>query len=525
MQSMLTGRLKPLLCLFASTLALWAHYYFKWPPWAAGVSLLPWLVLLVRLPGASRVMSAGRTGSATQLAQQLSQTTSQTALSAAGVSHAAQLLVEKLESLVQAALRIENNAREITTTEQQAAQLSEQGLVTASEVRANSEDGQKGLEQSIHRIQQLSQRATENNKLIENLDSRSKEIRHVTAVIQDIASQTNLLALNAAIEAARAGEHGRGFAVVAGEVRALARRTADATLEVETMINDIQQHTTEVASHQQTLMHDLTDSVALVESAGQQLVTITQLAADVEQQIEHIATGTEHNRKQVDELFSAVASVRQDLADSDKQTEQLSHAAMALQSQTENISERLSEVSLSDYHQAIYRLALEGAQAISRRFSRDVSRGNITEAALFSHEYTPIPNTHPQKYATPYDQYADSVLPEIQEPLLDQHSGIVFAVTISPDGYVPTHNNRFNQPLTGDPEKDALDNRTKRLFNDRVGSRCGSHEKPMLLQTYTRDTGELMHDLSVPIYVNGQHWGGFRIGYHAENPATATNTS
>jgi methyl-accepting chemotaxis protein len=39
----------------------------------------------------------------------------------------------------------------------------------------------------------------------------------------------------------------------------------------------------------------------------------------------------------------------------------------------------------------------------------------------------------------------------------------------------------------------------------------------MLLQTYRRDTGEIMHDLSVPIYVNGKHWGGFRLGYRPDN--------
>jgi methyl-accepting chemotaxis protein len=37
-----------------------------------------------------------------------------------------------------------------------------------------------------------------------------------------------------------------------------------------------------------------------------------------------------------------------------------------------------------------------------------------------------------------------------------------------------------------------------------------------LLQTYRRDTGELMHDISAPIYVKGRHWGGFRIGYQTE---------
>jgi methyl-accepting chemotaxis protein len=62
---------------------------------------------------------------------------------------------------------------------------------------------------------------------------------------------------------------------------------------------------------------------------------------------------------------------------------------------------------------------------------------------------------------------------------------------------------------------DIVNNRTKRIFSDRTGKRCGSNTQPFLLQTYKRDTGEVMHDLSAPIYVNGQHWGGFRIGYRS----------
>jgi methyl-accepting chemotaxis protein len=63
---------------------------------------------------------------------------------------------------------------------------------------------------------------------------------------------------------------------------------------------------------------------------------------------------------------------------------------------------------------------------------------------------------------------------------------------------------------------DILKSRSKRLFNDRTSIRCGSHQKPLLLQTYMHDTGELMHDLSVPIMVKGRHWGGIRLGYKPE---------
>lgn len=51
------------------------------------------------------------------------------------------------------------------------------------------------------------------------------------------------------------------------------------------------------------------------------------------------------------------------------------------------------------------------------------------------------------------------------------------------------------------------------FFNYATGKRCGAHTEKLLLQTYKRDTGEIMHDLSVPIFVQGKHWGGFRVGY------------
>jgi methyl-accepting chemotaxis protein len=57
--------------------------------------------------------------------------------------------------------------------------------------------------------------------------------------------------------------------------------------------------------------------------------------------------------------------------------------------------------------------------------------------------------------------------------------------------------------------------RSKRIFDDPVGKRCGNHTKPFLIQTYRRDTGEVMHDISTPIFIRGKQWGGFRIGYKA----------
>ena len=145
------------------------------------------------------------------------------------------------------------------------------------------------------------------------------------------------------------------------------------------------------------------------------------------------------------------------------------------------------------------------ADALQRRW--------IDADALFSRDYARIEGIEPAKYETAFDALCDELLPPLQETVLAAHPWIVFAISANPDGYVPTHNDRFCQPLTGDPARDLVGNRTKRIFSDRVGRSVGAHTDPYRLQVYRRDTGQIMFDLSVPVFVGGRHWGGFRVGY------------
>ncbi|TWC67101.1 methyl-accepting chemotaxis protein [Pseudomonas sp. SJZ103] len=512
----LPGWLMPLLQSAAMVLVLLGLGFASLPIYLC----LPIALLVIWLPSlmnrTSRTAPPDTTDAIGELTRDLSYTTSHNALSAAGVAYSVKQLAARVQSQLGAAKQIVSSAEVMISTEKVTSQLSREALQAASQAHQRSTEGREVLAQSIIRMHQLSQRANASRELIEALSQRSEEIQRVTLVIQSIASQTNLLALNAAIEAARAGEHGRGFAVVADEVRGLAGRTATATDEVGVMVADIQQRTAQVVEQIRQLSADLHTGVEQVEHAGEHLENIAGLAAGVEGQVNEIAQGTDDNRVQLDSLFHAVEQMRSDLIVSDQQTRQLAEAAVQMEGQAETISERLAEVGLDDYHQRIYDLACEGASRIAAQFEADVQQNRISLDDLFDRSYTLIPSTSPSKYHSRFDGYTDQVLPAIQEALLPRHEGLVFAIACTPQGYVPTHNKAFSQALIGDAQVDAVQNRTKRKFDDRTGIRCGSHQQAVLLQTYTRDTGELMHDLSVPIMVRGRHWGGLRLGYKPE---------
>ncbi len=129
-------------------------------------------------------------------------------------------------------------------------QISELLFTPMSESEGNNEDienNQKEIAQLTHQLLAISNQTNLSLEDVVGLKSIAGEIKGFTDIIQSISEQTKLLALNAAIEAARAGEHGRGFAVVADEVRALATKSRDASEQISTLVNRIDDSTTKVS--------------------------------------------------------------------------------------------------------------------------------------------------------------------------------------------------------------------------------------------------------------------------------------
>jgi len=164
--------------------------------------------------------------------------------------------------------------------------------------------------------------------------------------------------------------------------------------------------------------------------------------------------------------------------------------------------------------------SIVGAKMIGLIIEEAVDNGVFSIKDAFDTEYEVIGNFDPPKYHTKYDFYLDKAILGLQDEFLLDKS-IVFAVAVDRNGYLPTHNTRFQQPITGNSEQDKIGNRTKRVFNDPVGLKAARNPEKGLLQIYHRDTGEVMWDVSSPIFVKGKHWGGFRVAISLDAINTA----
>jgi hypothetical protein len=248
---------------------------------------------------------------------------------------------------------------------------------------------------------------------------------------------------------------------------------------------------------------------ALVDKVHLSFGDIIKVVNDTTQAAKEISFSTRQQTsacEQMAETMNEVQDVARQVAECAAETER---AIGELTSLTENLKYLMEEEITSKGKSA----ALAGAKIMERVLASAIENGKFDSDELFDENYEPIPGTDPQKFHTSYDTYLDETIQEIEDDFLAKDSQVVFAVLVDRNGYLPTHNTKYSQPLTGDREKDKLGNRTKRLFNDKVGLTAAKNLHDVLVQAYARDTGEKIWDISVPVYVKGRHWGAFRIGY------------
>ncbi|MBB5018283.1 methyl-accepting chemotaxis protein/methyl-accepting chemotaxis protein-2 (aspartate sensor receptor) [Chitinivorax tropicus] len=224
------------------------------------------------------------------------------------------------------------SVEQVTVSIQHIADSAREFEQTARTTGEQTHNGQQLASQVAGEISRASGSVFKLADTMGNLATQSQQVNTIVSVIKDIADQTNLLALNAAIEAARAGEHGRGFAVVADEVRKLAARTGEATIEIGRIVQAIQHDITQANGDMESTQRQIEEGVQLANQAADAMgavkartdelvghvgiianATREQAAAstDIARNIEKISSMSQTNRDATEEMGRAVTQLEQ----------------------------------------------------------------------------------------------------------------------------------------------------------------------------------------------------------------------
>jgi methyl-accepting chemotaxis protein len=497
---------------------------------------------------------------------ELAQTTSKFSVGAARSSQAVGLIGSEIEGLRGELERLAERAGSLLDSSREGASTARDSAELTSELMTKTEHGLAVLGRVIEGLQELSERTEQVAELVDGLArGELSDIGSFSAVIDRVAKQTKLLALNAAIEAARAGEHGRGFAVVADEVGRLAAETAAQTAQIAQTITRTQ---SQMAAVQQA-------AEAARERAGEGSGNASEGRAALEQvgtliessggRATRIAELADRQLSDASAVNDAISAITTSSARIEEQARAVAGHQIGLSAGTEEASQVIARFRTNGTVSRYYDASRELAQELREVFEDAIASGAVTLDQVIAQEYSEIKGPaiqslarlfdvsrvppegfDPPKYHTAYDELVDTDLIRRLDSLLASEPTLLIAALADVNGYAPANNTVATKDWTGDHDTDLIGNRTKRFLLDSDAIRRSSRmnlgiefppkpisrremqatgaqldepplgEEGFLLQTYTRDTGDILTTLSVPLYVCHQRYGTVTIGWNPE---------
>ncbi len=253
------------------------------------------------------------------IAKDMSNSSGQTSDRANTVAAAAEEMNANMNSVAAA---MEQSSTNINTVASAADEMNS----TINEIAQNAE---KAREVTLSAVS----KADESTGIMNELRDSAKAIGKVVETITDISEQVNLLSLNATIEAARAGEAGKGFAVVANEIKDLAKQTSDASMDIKTKIDSIQQSSA--------------GSLASIEEISKVIAEVSEIVATIATAVEEQSAATNEISQNISQASSGIEEVNSNVNQSSTVSAEITKDISGVNESSTEISERSDQVNLS----------------------------------------------------------------------------------------------------------------------------------------------------------------------------------
>lgn len=373
---------------------------------------------------------------------------------------------------------------------------------------STAQEAVQGLLQANGQIAEVGGMMQQFHGTVEQLESTSENIRAILGTVQGFAAQTNMLALNAAIEAARAGEHGRGFAVVADEVRDLAVKVRGSADEIGALLEDMIGVVSKTSSGTERMISETGQAREAIDRSAsefREMVSgfesthsdLLQVSAAAEQ----LAVNNQDIRSRSHEIRELGIRIREDMDKNNEQTQSL----------LESTDKALHKLCQFRIGRGELGQVLETLEQRRDLLEPELAKLLQSGVNMFDRNHQPIKGTNPMKFDVSYARAFQRARQHLIDDWAKAQDDALYCLPLDSKGYVAVHRSELSQEPTGDPAVDLAKSRHMRFFQNRDIPYMGRFR----LQSYLRDTGEVMFNLSVPIHIDGKYWGGLFMGLPA----------
>jgi methyl-accepting chemotaxis protein len=256
-----------------------------------------------------------------------------------------------VKSLMESSINTTSSIAEMDASNKQVEENARETATISSEVMKDAGLGKTAVEATIAGIGEIRNSSRSTYASINNLSERVSAIGSILSVIDEVAEQTNLLALNSAIIAAQAGEHGKGFAIVAGEIKGLANRTRQSTMEISALIEAVQEETAKAVSAIRQTEEKVSEGDLLSRRSGEALGKIVagvQMASD---RINEIARATVEQAKGGQSIHVSMRHVADMVAQIARSCQESARTNSSIMMAVERMKSFTSQVNVSAANQ------------------------------------------------------------------------------------------------------------------------------------------------------------------------------